>query len=641
MAEPLTDIESLRRTNESLTRELLAAYEELDLVHTLSSIFATSSDVDEMGERLVGEAVEALAASAGFLAFTGEGMEEFDPVLRDIEAEEVQAFVRIAAPQILKGDPLLLDNAIAEGFDPRPLLAVPLRSRDGIFGVIGLMRPPGGDAFTAGDEKALTVLAIQASSVILQKRNLDLTFLSESLKRSNEGLQALLEISRELTSTLDVNRVLAAIVNLPGKVVAFDRASIALKQGNRWRLRAVSAQARVDRAKPEIRDLETLLGWVGDRGDGIAVESGADGEPKVERAETAELFRGHFRRSGMASFFSLVLADDEGSVGVFAVERATGLCPSERAREVLTVLANQATVALRNAQLYQQVPLISFLEPMLQRSKRFTELRRGRQLAWAVGVAGIVAALLFVPMPLRVGGNTLLAPVRTVSVSAAVPGRVASVELDEGQRVTGGQVVARLDDREYRQQLGESRARAEVADRRVRQLEASNNPRAAAVERAQLDRLRAEVALAEANLAETLLRAPEDGFLLTARVRELAGRRLEAGQVFCSLAALSPLEAEVSVPESEIRTVEPGQKAELKLNAYPDRVFYGEVTAVRPAAEERDGATVVIAHVLLENPELLLRPGMRGRGRIKAGKISLGHFLFRRPVRWILQWFWF
>ena len=46
---PEDELKRLQETNQSLTRELLSAYEELNLLHTLASIFATSADVDEMG----------------------------------------------------------------------------------------------------------------------------------------------------------------------------------------------------------------------------------------------------------------------------------------------------------------------------------------------------------------------------------------------------------------------------------------------------------------------------------------------------------------------------------------------------------------------------------------------------------------
>jgi RND family efflux transporter MFP subunit len=227
-----------------------------------------------------------------------------------------------------------------------------------------------------------------------------------------------------------------------------------------------------------------------------------------------------------------------------------------------------------------------------------------------------------------------------VHVSAAVAGRVAAVEVREGQEVQAGQVVARLDDRELRLRRGEAAAEAEAAARRGRQLEAAADPRAAAVERARRDRLEAELALAEAALGEAVLRSPEPGVVLTPRVHERSGERLESGQVFCSLAALDPLEAEIAVPESDLPFVAAGLPAEVKLNAFPDRTFLGAVSAVRPSAEERDGRTVVVARVRLPNPDGALKPGMRGRGRIRAGSISLGHFLVRRPARWVRTWIW-
>ena len=128
--------------------------------------------------------------------------------------------------------------------------------------------------------------------------------------------------------------------------------------------------------------------------------------------------------------------------------------------------------------------------------------------------------------------------------------------------------------------------------------------------------------------------------MLTRRVKERLGDLLDVGEVFCVLAAIDTLEAELSVPESELRYVEIGMRADLKLNAYPDRVIPGKVIAIRPSAEEREGENVVVARVSVDNRDGELKPGMRGRGRIIAGRCSLGRFLFRHPARWIRSWFW-
>ncbi len=634
------ELQRQRRANKSLTRELLSAYEELDLLHTLASIFATSADVDEMGTRLVDEAVKNLDAAAGFLIFTGEGMEEFEPVIQGADPDEVQAFVRVAAPQVLRGESVLLDHALAEGHDPRPLVMVPLRSRDGIFGALGLLRAPGADPFTAGENKALLVLATQAAGVILQKRNLDLTYLSDRLRKSNEGLEALLDISRELTATLDVNRVLAAMVNLPGKVVPYERASISLKEGSGWRIRAVSGMATADRSRPDIRRLESLHAWVGERGDPVRFELGTEeegGEPAAVPALFVEALRG----AGMVSFQSFTLADEEGVLGILALERSEAGGLPEGAEEVLAVLINQASVALRNAQLYSQVPLIGLIEPILEKRRRFQLLSRSQRFLWGAGVALLVAALFLVPVPLRISGSCRLVAEHLVSVSPSVAGRVMEVAVAEGETVRAGQVLARLDDRELRLKEGEAQARVQTARRRVRQLEAQGNPEAAALERTRVHRLEREEELAAAALAEAVLLAPRDGVVVTPRLGQLVGQRLEPGDIFCLLTALDSIEAEVAIAEVDAGYLEPGRVAEVKLDAYPQRTFVGRVVTVRPVTETRDGRQVVVARVRVDNEEQSLRPGMLGRARLRVRQTSLGRYLLRRPVRWVRSLFWF
>lgn len=629
----------LARANESLTRELLDAYEEIDLLHTLNGIFATSADIDEMGGRLLEEAAAALRAEAAFLVYTGEGMEEIEPALRGIEADEVQAFVSVAGARLLAGEPALLDRAEAAGYAPRPLMCVPLRSPDGIFGALGLLRTPAAAPFSAGDLKAAEILAGQASAVIVRKRNLDLAYLSARLRQSNDALQALLEIGRELSRTLDLDRVLAAVVNLSSRVAAYDRAAVALKEGTRWRLRAVSGQDRIDRARPELAELERLLARLGERESDLLVEAGPDGVPQAEPPDLQRHLAAYFEQSGTRALHAIRLADEDGLLGILSFERTALPGLSERERELVAGLANQSTVALRNAQLYRQVPLLTLLEPMLARQRWLRKLPWTRRAAGAAAVV-ILGALAFVPFPLRIGGNAILAPARTVTVSTLVPGRLASVEVREGEQVGAGQPLAHLDDREYRLKREEAKARLAGAERLISQAEAAGDPRRAAVERGRLELLRAEVAAVDAAIAESVLRAPEAGVILTPRLRERQGERLEAGATFCTIAALDVLEAEIGVPESDASYVRRGMPAEVRLYRDPATTLRGEIRTLNPAAEERDGGIVVVARVSLPNVDRKLLPGMGGRARIVAGREPLGYCLLRRPARWVRSWIW-
>ena len=66
----------------------------------------------------------------------------------------------------------------------------------------------------------------------------------------------------------------------------------------------------------------------------------------------------------MRGFYAMPLIDDTGRVGVLALESSDPDFLGSAHIEILQVLSSQATVALRNAQMYKEVPFISVLEPI-------------------------------------------------------------------------------------------------------------------------------------------------------------------------------------------------------------------------------------------------------------------------------------
>ena len=69
--------------------------------------------------------------------------------------------------------------------------------------------------------------------------------------------------------------------------------------------------------------------------------------------------------------------------------------------DLLAILVNQATVAVRNAQLYKQVEIPGFLRPFADRKAGFLKIPRKRRLAVGVGLAALLLLLFVIPFPLR------------------------------------------------------------------------------------------------------------------------------------------------------------------------------------------------------------------------------------------------
>ena len=70
-------------------------------------------------------------------------------------------------------------------------------------------------------------------------------------ERKVEILETLVKVSAEITSTLDLDRVLDAIVTGPGAVIPYERAAIALEERGRLKVRAITGMPRINPAGSE------------------------------------------------------------------------------------------------------------------------------------------------------------------------------------------------------------------------------------------------------------------------------------------------------------------------------------------------------------------------------------------------------
>jgi len=227
---------------------------------------------------------------------------------------------------------------------------------------------------------------------------------------------------------------------------------------------------------------------------------------------------------------------------------------------------------------------------------------------------------------------------RKAVVSAKIQGRLSSLLVEEGSRVREGQVIARLEDRDYLAQveraeaavqraeadLAEARRQARVAEGLTRQqigtrdaLDGANSR--VNVQEAALRQARADVEFYRAVLANTEIRAPFSGTVVKkmAEVGESVapippGVNIStASGAIVALADLDTLEVEVDVAESNVAKLGPDQPAEVSAEAFPDRKYKGRLRQVIPTAD-RTKATVQVKVTILDKDKDL-KPEMSAR----------------------------
>ena len=549
----------------------------------------------------------------------GDVSDDGIPVLIDQERD----------PRLIKRNAGVADRGIVS------LLVVPIMDKESLVGVVEALNKNDGTPFDEDDLFALTNITETASSAL---HNASL-FMAE---RKVEILETLVTVSHEITSTLNLERMLQTIVNAPQAVIPYERAAIALEQRGRFKLSAVTGVLQVNADAPEIAPLNQVLQWAALSEEVVHVRQHGE-EIDAPREETRDKFHNYFRETGMRGFYAMPLSDDTGRVGVLALESSDPDFLGPAHIEILQVLAGQATVALRNAQMYKEVPFISVLEPMLDQKRKFMAMEKRRRALFLTLAAAAIIFLTVFPLPMRVDGDAVVAPVRRAQVQPEFEGVVGKVFVLEGESVTRGQVLAEMDAWDYRSALAEAQARYQAALLQMNRSLATNDGGEAGIQRVQADYWKAAVDHARELLDRAQLRSPIDGVVSTPHVENLAGRRLQYGDSFAEVVDASSTVVDVAIDDTDANLLRVGSKAVIKLNSYATRTFRGNVVVVSPKGEQQGDSRVFFARVLLPNSDGAIRTGMEGRGKVSVGWYPAGYVLFRRPALWLYSriWTWF
>jgi RND family efflux transporter MFP subunit len=292
--------------------------------------------------------------------------------------------------------------------------------------------------------------------------------------------------------------------------------------------------------------------------------------------------------------------------------------------------------------MYKEVPFISVLEPVLERKRRFMALRKSRRVFYSVLAAAAVLFLVACPLPLRVDGDAVVAPLHKASVQPEVEGVISRVFVREGQAVKQGQVLAEMESWNSRSNLAEAESKYETALLKMNKALAANDGSEAGVERVQADYWRAELDRAKELLSKIQLRALIDGVVSTPRVEDFAGRKLQRGETFTEIVDTSRAVVDVAIENADAGLLKDGQSAVIKLNSYPLRTFRGDVSVISQKAQMLHEAPVFYSRVAVDNSDGAIRAGMEGRGKIRVGWRPAGYVFFRPLFIWGYSkiWYW-
>ena len=224
-----------------------------------------------------------------------------------------------------------------------------------------------------------------------------------------------------------------------------------------------------------------------------------------------------------------------------------------------------------------------------------------------------------------------LRPAHVALVRAKVAGEVMQMLVKEGDTVTKGQVLARLDAAEHQARLDERMATlaATKATWENNERTRKNNEELlrkgfisqsaydttlanSSVAQAQVKAADANVALARRAVDDTVIQAPWAGLIAERAVQ--AGDKASVDTKLLTIVDLSRMEVEAAVPASEIPSVAAGQEVAFTVEGFGTRGFKGVIARINP--QSAAGSRSIMVYIDVPNADATLKGGMFAKGSL-------------------------
>jgi hypothetical protein len=434
----------------------------------------------------------------------------------------------------------------------------------------------------------------------------------------------LIELEVEARACSELPALKFAIVNSTRKLAPFDQAFLLERTdvARNWRIERASSIATVDRHAAMPRAIET---WINNPQLPIRDEIGTihaldlsigeqsiehpDGEPSFPHALWLPLKT----KAGVVA--GLLMLRDKPWDGAFPILLAPLADAYGHAWSALSPVKNHLT-------------------------QRITNYLSGRYAKAAVAVA--IVATAFMPIPMTVLAPAEIVPSSPEIVSAPMDGVVHDILVLPGTRVEAGTPLLRFTDTKVRNDVELAMRAKSVAEAkyfRVLQSAVSTQK-----DMQDLGVAKAELAMAEADLgyARELLsrvevKAAKPGIVIYSAKSDWIGKPVSIGERIIEIADPEKTEIRIDVHVSDAIALEPAARVSLFLDGDPLSAVEGIVERIsyRPTLSAEHQLVFRTTARFADHTSRQI--GLRGTARLSGETVSLGYYLFRRPIAFVRQ----
>jgi hypothetical protein len=443
-----------------------------------------------------------------------------------------------------------------------------------------------------------------------------------------EEISKLFDINRAIFSSIDDMEIAYYLANAVPSVIKADRCIAALEKNGKIEITAVSGQDVIERKSEAVGNLEDLLSHIF-RG----------GEPATLTRESVEsvtdpgflqAIKKYFADSPFDTLYAHPIRDDHTGYGVISIEtsRQEGFPANEIA--LFNFIVRQVMLSFKNIKRYRDIPFVGLWNRVHERYLKIKTMPRAA-VGFRVFVVLCVFAVFFLfRVEKNINADCKILPAYRYFARPRVDGYLKKFLVREGQLVGTGRTVAQLDDERINKLLREARARQESAKANMTKYFGIGNISDYEIEKMRYEAIALEIQLLEQSLAETQIIAGKKGVVLTSDIElnEKIDKPVQKGEELLELGDIENLVLEVEVPESKIRSIDKEGEVQFLLNSFPEKKFNTKVDRIRTKAEVRATGNMFIVEGDLKENSSILKPGMKGKAKVSAGKVPVWKYLF-------------
>ncbi len=458
---------------------------------------------------------------------------------------------------------------------------------------------------------------------------------SQGTSSTAARLAALLTLQARALSQSSFRAASAAVAAQLAASLACERVSIGFYTRSRMTVHAISNTADFHQRQSSVRTLAAAMEEAFDQHATIVHPTPRGVSPRATLAHSRLAEQG-----GSAAVCTVLIAEKHRILGAITLERRGGFDPQAvRFAEDVAVFVGPVL----EMKLQLDAPIgTRLLQAAAPHGKHLIspEVSVGKLLMLA-GVLSLAVAAWW-PSPFRV-----IAPARVEGavqrvVAAPIEGFLREVHARPGERVTAGQLLATLEDRDLG--LDSAKWEAEIAqlDKQYREALSKDDAAQIVVAKAKLDQAHTQLGLTTRQLERTRLRAPFDGVLISGDLMQSIGSPVKRGQELLTLTPENVFRVIVEVDEQDIGALQVGQRGRVMFASMSGRPVDVEVHRVAPLATARDGRNFFEVEARPDGAviEGALRPGLQGVAKVDIDTRSLLSVWLYRGGNWLRRTLW-